>query len=56
MHEGDVAAQADYTLQNVLQVVEAAGGSAGNIVKTVEYVTPAALLGTARSRACGHDG
>ena len=43
VHEGDVAAQADYTLQNVLKVVETAGGSAGNIVKTVEYVTPAAL-------------
>jgi enamine deaminase RidA (YjgF/YER057c/UK114 family) len=43
VHEGDVAAQAEYTLQNILKVVEAAGGSAASIVKTVEYVTPAAL-------------
>jgi enamine deaminase RidA (YjgF/YER057c/UK114 family) len=43
VHEGDVAGQAEYTLGNILRVVEAAGGSAGNLVKTVEYVTPAAL-------------
>jgi enamine deaminase RidA (YjgF/YER057c/UK114 family) len=43
VHDGDVAAQADYTLQNILRVVETAGGSAANLVKTVEYVTPAAL-------------
>jgi enamine deaminase RidA (YjgF/YER057c/UK114 family) len=41
--EGDVAAQAEYTLRNILTVVEAAGGSARDLVKTVEYVTPAAL-------------
>jgi enamine deaminase RidA (YjgF/YER057c/UK114 family) len=43
VHEGDVAAQAEYTLRNILKVVEAAGGNAGSLVKTVEYVTPAAL-------------
>ena len=43
VHDGDVAAQADYTLRNILEVVEAAGGSAASIVKTVEYVTPSAL-------------
>jgi enamine deaminase RidA (YjgF/YER057c/UK114 family) len=43
LHDGDVVAQAEYTLRNILKVVEAAGGSAGSIVKTVEYVTPAAL-------------
>jgi len=43
VHEGDVAAQAEYTLRNILTVVEAAGGSARDLVKTVEYVTPAAL-------------
>jgi enamine deaminase RidA (YjgF/YER057c/UK114 family) len=43
VHEGDVAAQADYTLRSILKVVETAGGSAANIVKTVEYVTPSAL-------------
>ena len=38
-----MAAQAEYTLRNILKVVEAAGGSARSLVKTVEYVTPAAL-------------
>ena len=43
VHEGDVAAQAEYTLANILRVVEAAGGSARNLVKTIEYVVPGAL-------------
>jgi enamine deaminase RidA (YjgF/YER057c/UK114 family) len=43
VHDGDVAAQAEYTLGSILTVVEAAGGSASNLVKTIEYVTPAAL-------------
>lgn len=43
VHEGDVAAQAEYALRNILAVVEAAGGGAENLVKTVEYVTPAGL-------------
>ena len=43
VHDGDVVAQAEYTYQNVLKVLEAAGGNASNLVKTIEYVTPAAL-------------
>jgi enamine deaminase RidA (YjgF/YER057c/UK114 family) len=43
LFDGDVVAQAEYTYGNVLKVVEAAGGGAQNLVKTIEYVTPAAL-------------
>ena len=43
LHDGDVVAQAEYTYANILKVVEAAGGNATNLVKTIEYVTPAAL-------------
>lgn len=42
-HAGDVAAQADYTYRNIFKVIEAAGGKAENLVKTIEYVTPAGL-------------
>jgi enamine deaminase RidA (YjgF/YER057c/UK114 family) len=41
--ENDVVAQAAYTYENVLKVVGAAGGGPQHLVKTVEYVTPAAL-------------
>ena len=41
--DGDVVAQAEYTYQNVLKVIEAAGGGPQDLVKTIEYVTPAAL-------------
>ncbi len=41
--EGDVAAQAEYIYQNVIKVLAAAGGGPQNLVKTIEYVTPAAL-------------
>jgi len=41
--DDDVVAQAEYTYANVLKVVAAAGGSARNLVKTIEYVTPNAL-------------
>ena len=52
---GDVVAQAEYTYANVLKVVEAAGGGPENLVKTIEYVTPAALeryreVGKSRSK------
>jgi enamine deaminase RidA (YjgF/YER057c/UK114 family) len=43
MFDGDVVAQAEYTYQNVLKVVEAAGGGPQHLAKTIEYVTPAAL-------------
>lgn len=41
--DGDVVAQAEYTYSNILKVVQAAGGGPENLVKTIEYVTPAAL-------------
>jgi enamine deaminase RidA (YjgF/YER057c/UK114 family) len=43
VHAGDVVAQAEYIYGNIARVLEAAGASVGNLVKTVEYVTPAAL-------------
>ena len=42
--DGDVVAQAEYTYQNVLMVIAAAGGGPQHLVKTIEYVTPAALV------------
>jgi enamine deaminase RidA (YjgF/YER057c/UK114 family) len=41
--ENDVVAQAQYTYENILKVVAAAGGGPQHLVKTIEYVTPAAL-------------
>jgi len=41
--ENDVIAQAQYTYENILKVVAAAGGGPQHLVKTIEYVTPAAL-------------
>ena len=43
LFEGDVVAQAEYTYNNIIKVVEAAGGGAENLIKTIEYTTPAAL-------------
>jgi enamine deaminase RidA (YjgF/YER057c/UK114 family) len=43
LHEGDVVGQAEYIYLNVIQVLAAAGGGPQNLVKTIEYVTPAAL-------------
>lgn len=43
LFDGDVVAQAEYTYGNILKVVEAAGGGPQHLVKTIEYVTPAAL-------------
>jgi enamine deaminase RidA (YjgF/YER057c/UK114 family) len=43
VHDGDVVAQAEYTYDNVLKVLQAAGAGPQNLVKTIEYVTPAAL-------------
>ena len=36
-------AQAEYTYNNIFKVIEAGGGKPENLVKTIEYVTPAAL-------------
>lgn len=43
MFPGDVAAQAEYTYSNIIEVLKAAGAGPENLVKTVEYVTPAGL-------------
>ncbi len=40
---GDVAAQADYTYANILDVLEAAGMGPRNLIKTIEYVAPEGL-------------
>lgn len=54
-HAGDIAAQAEYIYSNVIKVIEHAGGSAENLVKTIEYVVSRALpdyrgVGAVRSR------
>jgi enamine deaminase RidA (YjgF/YER057c/UK114 family) len=41
--DGDVVAQAEYTYGNILKVLAAAGAGPEHLVKTIEYVTPAAL-------------
>jgi enamine deaminase RidA (YjgF/YER057c/UK114 family) len=43
IHTGNVVDQTEYVYDTVLRVVATAGGSAENLVKTIEYVTPAAL-------------
>ncbi len=43
LHPGDVAAQAEYTYSNIVRVLDAAGMSPSDLVKTVEYVTPDGL-------------
>lgn len=43
MFDGDVVAQAEYTYANVIEVLKAAGAGPENLVKTIEYVTPAGL-------------
>jgi enamine deaminase RidA (YjgF/YER057c/UK114 family) len=42
-HDGDVVAQARYTYEAILQVLEAAGAGPEHLVSTVEYVCPAGL-------------
>ena len=39
-HAGDVIAQSRYVYENMARLMEAAGGSLENVVKTVEYVAP----------------
>lgn len=43
VHDGDVVAQAEYTYGNIIKVLQAAGAGPQNLVKTIEYVTPAGL-------------
>ncbi|MDG2114693.1 MAG: RidA family protein [Actinomycetota bacterium] len=56
--EGDIGAQAEFVYDQIRQVLEAAGGGIDDLVKTIEYVTPAALAGyrdvnTVRERVLG---
>ena len=43
VHAGDVGAQAEYTYRNIIEVLDAAGFGPQNLIKTIEYVTPAGL-------------
>jgi len=43
VHDGDIVAQAEYTYSNINEVLRAAGAGPVNLVKTIEYVTPAGL-------------
>ncbi len=42
-HHDDVVGQAEYTYRNIFKVIAAAGGKPENLVKTIEYITPAAM-------------
>ena len=43
LFDGDIVAQAEYTYQNIIKVLEAAGAGPQHLVKTIEYVTPGGL-------------
>ncbi len=43
VHVGDIAAQAEYTYRNVIAVLQAAGLSERDLVRTVEFVSPKGL-------------
>jgi len=43
VHRDDIVAQAEYIYGKILQLLAAAGGRPGHLVKTIEYVTPAGL-------------
>ena len=43
VHEGDIAAQAEYTYGNIISVLNAAGAGPEHLVETVEFVTPTGL-------------
>jgi enamine deaminase RidA (YjgF/YER057c/UK114 family) len=45
VHQGNIATQAEYIYNQILEVVASAGGSAQHLVKTIEYVTAAGLPG-----------
>ncbi len=54
-HVGNIAAQAEYIYANIIKLIEHAGGSAENLIKTIEYVLRQALpdyrgVGAVRSR------
>lgn len=43
VHAGDIVAQAEYTYEAICAVLEAAGASGNDLVKTIEYVCPEGL-------------
>lgn len=43
LYPGDVVAQAEFTYDNIIRVLEAAGLGPEHLVKTIEYVTPDGL-------------
>ena len=43
VHEGDVTAQAEYTYNNIVATLSAAGCGPEHLIKTIEYVTPQGL-------------
>ena len=43
LYLGDVVAQAEYTYESIIEVLEAAGADATSLIKTIEYVCPEAL-------------
>jgi enamine deaminase RidA (YjgF/YER057c/UK114 family) len=43
VHQDDVVAQSEYIYGKILDVITAAGGGREDLVKTIEYVTPAGL-------------
>lgn len=45
VHEGDVIAQAEYTYNNIVDTLAAAGCGPEHLIKTIEYVTPQGLAG-----------
>lgn len=42
---GDIGAQAEFVYETIGRICEAAGGSLENLVKTIEYVSPAGVAG-----------
>lgn len=45
LHPGDLAAQAEHTYGSILEVLHHAGGSAEDLIETLEYVTPVGVPG-----------
>lgn len=43
LFDGDIVAQTEYIYQNILKLLEAAGGGLPHLAKTIEYVAPAGL-------------
>jgi enamine deaminase RidA (YjgF/YER057c/UK114 family) len=46
-HEGDIVAQTEFVYHKVVEVLEAAGGTADNLARTSEFIIPAAMEGYA---------